>query len=602
MEPKQTLQVGGRPANRLLIWGVLSILVAHVGMVPAYGAGTPVIGVGGIVNAATFRSAEVPGGDIAQGSIFSIFGVDIGPAVGVTVTAFPLENNLGGVEITVTPLGGGATLNAIPLFVLGSQINAIMPSNTPIGLVDIRVICDGVMSVPETVRVVSTSVGIFTAMASGAGPGIITDLNFALNTRTSTATPSQIMIIWATGLGGISGPDNIAPIDSPPLRDFKDEIDDFEVLVGGRPVTQIFYAGRSAANAALDQIVVELAPDVVLGCFVPVLVFAEGVLSNSVTMATNADGQPCSDPDNPLLTTATEGGRVATIALTRLEVFIDLATLGLASLPAPEEKGFGTILELKIDTAIASFQEIPPLDGVSFNPLVNLPPVGTCITFSTAGIDLDAILATDVGGAEARPLDAGDSFTITRLSDMAVRTVNLGDSIDLPILGEDPPLISDLLDIPATPLFLNPGRFRLEGDGGAEVDPWSVDVTLPPEVMWTNQASFGMINRGSDKQFTWIGGNDTQYIEAVGINLVGESAVGFACLAHQTAGSLTVPSEFLSVIPASTPLGPEGELTSIGLVFFGATQYRDLPTIDTNGLDRGVVIPVWGSFMTASFL
>lgn len=195
MKSNWTTKMNGWQSNRLLLLSMLFVLVAHVGMVPAYGAGTPVIGAGGIVNAATFRSTALPGGDIAQGSIFSIFGVDIGPAVGVGVTAFPLGNNLGRVEITVTPLGGGPVLNAIPVFVLFKQINAIMPSNAPVGFVEIRVICNGVMSAPETVRIVATSVGIFTALGTGSGPGSITDLNFALNSGTNTGAPNQIMII-----------------------------------------------------------------------------------------------------------------------------------------------------------------------------------------------------------------------------------------------------------------------------------------------------------------------------------------------------------------------------------------------------------------------
>ncbi len=296
---------------------------------------------------------------------------------------------MAGVEITVTQ--GGVTVNAIPVFVLFKQINAIMPSNAPLGLVEVRVICDGQTSAPETVRVVATSVDIFTATGTGSGPGSITDLNFALNTAVNAAAPNQVMIIWATGLHGITGPDNIAPVDAGPLQDFKDEID-IEVFVGGRPVVRIFYAGRSATNAALDQIIVELAPDVALGCFVPVLVVAEGLLSNGVTMATNADGEPCSDPENPLLTVATEGGRFGTIALTRAEVLVDLASLGLApSSPEPEEKGFGTNIEVTLDTAIASFTEQPPLPMGTFSPFVNLPPIGTCATFSTAGVDVGGL-------------------------------------------------------------------------------------------------------------------------------------------------------------------------------------------------------------------
>lgn len=63
-----------------------------------------------------------------------------------------------------------------------------------------------------------------------------------------------------------------------------------------------------------------------------------------------------------------------------------------------------------------------------------------------------------------------------------------------------------------------------------------------------------------------------------------------------------MPAAFLSTIPASTPPSPEGDVTSIGIVFFGATQYTNLPTINATGLDGGYVVPVWGSLVTTTFL
>ncbi len=89
MESGSALGDSSRPIRLPLLAGIVFLLFNHIGVMPSYAAGTPVIGAGGIVNAATFRSAVLPGGDIAQGSIFSIFGVDIGPAVGVGVLAFP---------------------------------------------------------------------------------------------------------------------------------------------------------------------------------------------------------------------------------------------------------------------------------------------------------------------------------------------------------------------------------------------------------------------------------------------------------------------------------------------------------------------------------
>ena len=90
-----------------------------------------------ILNGASFAPQGVPGGAVAQGSIFSIFGSNLGPASGVRATTYPLANTLAGASITVSQ--GNTTVNAIPFFVSAGQINAIMPSNAPVGFDSLRV-------------------------------------------------------------------------------------------------------------------------------------------------------------------------------------------------------------------------------------------------------------------------------------------------------------------------------------------------------------------------------------------------------------------------------------------------------------------------------
>jgi uncharacterized protein (TIGR03437 family) len=79
----------------------------------------------GVVNAASSAPEGLPGGAVARGSTFSIYGRRLGPASSPTL-AFPLGTTLGGVSITVPQ--GSTTVNAIPVFVSAGQINAIMPS------------------------------------------------------------------------------------------------------------------------------------------------------------------------------------------------------------------------------------------------------------------------------------------------------------------------------------------------------------------------------------------------------------------------------------------------------------------------------------------
>jgi hypothetical protein len=66
-------------------------------------------GPGGITNAASF----IPGGPIAQGSFFSIFGSNMGPPnPGVKATSYPLQTTLANVSVKVTDMNGNNAVQA----------------------------------------------------------------------------------------------------------------------------------------------------------------------------------------------------------------------------------------------------------------------------------------------------------------------------------------------------------------------------------------------------------------------------------------------------------------------------------------------------------
>ena len=95
----------------------------------------PVIFLRAILNAASFAPPGVPGGSIARGSIFSIFGCGIGPVTPATVPTFPLATTFKDVSIEI--IQGSITVNAIPIFVSSGQLNVIMPSDAPLGPVTV---------------------------------------------------------------------------------------------------------------------------------------------------------------------------------------------------------------------------------------------------------------------------------------------------------------------------------------------------------------------------------------------------------------------------------------------------------------------------------
>src|SRR5665213_150399 len=100
-------------------------VAVFVAIVTGASAQIPLIYNRSVYNAASFMPAGVPAGAIAQGSIFSLFGANLGPATAATANSFPLGISLAGVTISVTQ--GTTTVSAIPLYVSPSQINAIMP-------------------------------------------------------------------------------------------------------------------------------------------------------------------------------------------------------------------------------------------------------------------------------------------------------------------------------------------------------------------------------------------------------------------------------------------------------------------------------------------
>ncbi|MBZ5609299.1 MAG: hypothetical protein LAP38_13635 [Acidobacteriia bacterium] len=63
----------------------------------------PVIYPNNIYNAGSYTRPNLPGGSIARGSVFAIFGKGIGPANGVLVSAFPLQPSLAGVGSRKAP-------------------------------------------------------------------------------------------------------------------------------------------------------------------------------------------------------------------------------------------------------------------------------------------------------------------------------------------------------------------------------------------------------------------------------------------------------------------------------------------------------------------
>ncbi len=320
----------------------------------------PFVSAGGIVNAAAYQAPSSPGGAIAQGSVFTIFGANLGPPFpGNVASRFPVDTTLAGVSVRLVHQLG-QTFAAIPLFVSATQINAILPSATPVGLVTVSVTFNGRTSNLEAFKVVKSSFGVFTRNSGGTGPAIaqnfVTPASLPLNAPAAPAMPGQTVILWGTGLGPVPGSDADPP--NPANRS-----DPLEITLAGRPV-QADYQGRSGCCAGVDQINLRIPADAPTGCAVPLLVRLQGgVFANFATISISSDGGPCSDAFN-----------------------------------LPGRAGRWGDVNLFTDSATALFAES--------EPPARFPPAGSCTsTFSPTGRILSAGPVLNLNGSISLPGD-----------------------------------------------------------------------------------------------------------------------------------------------------------------------------------------------------
>jgi uncharacterized protein (TIGR03437 family) len=225
------------------------------------------------------------GNSIAQGSLFVVFGANIGPAQLAEAASYPLPPQIGNTSITVT--SGTTTLMCPMVYSTAGEAAAIMPSNTLPGTASVSLTYNGQTTpFPAQVTVVPSAIGLYTLSSSGLGPGSVTALTGAINTFAASAQSGETLTAWGTGLGPINGSDFTLPSTFP-------NFPGVELFVGTQPA-KVIYAGRSGCCAGVDQISFQV-PAGVAGCYVPVAVRSAGKISNFVSIAVSSDGGPCSD-------------------------------------------------------------------------------------------------------------------------------------------------------------------------------------------------------------------------------------------------------------------------------------------------------------------
>jgi uncharacterized protein (TIGR03437 family) len=188
--------------------GTIAITSASAGNSPvtipvALNISAPLVIPGPTVSAVV-SGASYDSSGFAAGTIVTIFGSLLGPQTGATFSVNSkgsLDTTLDGATVTV----GGVP--AIPLFVQGGQVNIILPFGLAAsGQVPVEVKYNDLTSADFNIPLTAADVQIFTADASGSGPGSILNQDYSVNTAANPAAPGSVVQVYGTGGGALNPP------------------------------------------------------------------------------------------------------------------------------------------------------------------------------------------------------------------------------------------------------------------------------------------------------------------------------------------------------------------------------------------------------------
>lgn len=543
----------------------------------------PRINAGGVTNAASYISPDLPGGAVARGSFFVIKGANLGPAQIQVNSTLPFPTSLAGTSVRVTV--GGTTVDAYMYYTSAEQVAAILPSNTPAGTGTVTVTYNGQTSATAPIRVVDSAFGIFTLNQAGTGPGVLqnavsgTDLR--INTLTESARPGQVVIIWGTGLGPVSTPNEAGQL--PTAGDLPTNV---EVYVGGQRAN-VSYKGRSGCCIGLDQIVFTV-PQNVSGCYVPVVVKTGDVVSNFTTMSVAPNGGSCSDITGltgAQLETAQRNNNFRMGAIVLARTALDANIQGFTA-KMTTDLGSGTFAAYNFDQVVRS-QGFGGANGTAVAP-------GSCAVFTYTG---QTPGVTDI----QRPtmLDAGPVINVNgpkgakQLERQAAGVYSATLASSTEISG-----VPNIPGIPGnTPPYLDPGTYTIDnGSGGSgpnAVGNFRVQLTLPTLLTWTNMAAVNQVTRSAGQTVTWSGGDQTGFVFITGASAAGtRGGAVFNCVERANVGTFNIPAYVLSALPATA-----GDIPG----FLSLNNVTQPVSFTATGLDMGTVAATAGAQKTVTY-
>ena len=566
-------------------------LAVSVAFAAAAWAQTPVIG--GLANNYSYVPAGLPNYGIAQGSIFDIFGTNL--VASSSALQDPqkasLPSSLNGITVNVTV--NGTTTHPLMYFAIHGnpdEIAAVLPSATPVGTGTITVSTSAGTSATFPIVVVQSAFGILTMNGYGSGMGAIQDYNYNYNllSLANSAKPGDILVLWGTGLGPVTG-------DESKLQQQQDMGSNYpiEVDIGGVSAT-VSYHGRSVFPG-LDEVFI-IVPQGISGCNNSVVIRHKNnnIVSNVATAPIAASGGTCSDPtigitSSVLQKCAASGCAFGGINVNKTTTNTPATTIQTPAGPITVPGSTSTT-----DGLSAYFYKYTPaqfVTGAAYGPSVI--SIGSCsvYTYAYSGQTPPAVPT----GAVATPLNAG---TISATTPNATASMPYKNGAYF-TSGTGGTLI------PASG-----GNFSFNnGSGGPDIGAFSASsgaqITLGAPLTWTNAPT--TVTRSNGLTVTWTGGTAGTYVTLFGSSLAfapdsTTSYVGayFWCTAPASAGSLTVPATVLLAFPAS------GSITTSGISIplpgsLSLTNSSNYATFTAANLDWGYVEGTYATSNSVTF-
>jgi uncharacterized protein (TIGR03437 family) len=257
--------------------------------------GSPLVGNGGIVNAASYSGD----GSITPGSIVSLFGdnlatsalsaTDLPPTYSTqdangsgsrySPAGSPLPLNLGGTQVLVNGVQA-------PLFYVSRyQINLQVPYEISGATASVVVVSGGLRSLPMNLPMSPESIGIFTASSNGTGQGSILNPDYTPNGAANPASGGSVVSIYCTGLGAVT-PTLASGQPGGFDQNLNMTVVQPTVTIGGAQA-QVLFSGVAPGFVGLYQVNVVVPAGTPAGSAVPLQIQAGGKSSKVVTVATD---------------------------------------------------------------------------------------------------------------------------------------------------------------------------------------------------------------------------------------------------------------------------------------------------------------------------